>query len=47
MKNKLNYEVPDMEVLEMSCEGCIATSGNTPGYTNKDESWDNDINMEL
>lgn len=33
MNNKLNYEVPDMEVLEMSCEGCIATSGNTPGNT--------------
>ena len=46
MKNKLNYEVPDMEMLEMSCEGCIATSGNalgnTPDYTQNDEIWDND-----
>ena len=33
MMNKLNYEVPDMKVLEMSCEGSIATSGNTPGNT--------------
>lgn len=41
MKNKLNYEVPDMEVLEMSCEGCcITTSGNTPGYTEEIENWD-------
>lgn len=39
MKNKLNYEVPDMEVLEMSCEGCIA--GSTPSYTLENENWDN------
>ena len=38
MKNKLNYEVPDMEVLEMSCEGCIASS--TPSYAEENENWD-------
>lgn len=42
MKQKFIYEVPDVKVLEMCSEGCIAASGNTPMYTEENESWDNE-----
>ena len=40
MKQKFIYEVPDVKVLEMGSEGCIAAS--TPVYSEENESWDNE-----
>lgn len=41
MKQKFIYEVPDVKVLEMGSEGCIAASAAVYSEE-KEESWDNE-----
>lgn len=35
-----DYQSPSVMIYEMVVEGCIATSGDTPGYSEEIVDWD-------